>query len=107
MTPRTFAALLEERLSVIEHVIAQVEEGALVEPSLHALRDVLIEILDQTERNPGIEKAADDVYEGALTVASASATGSRADARQLRLLGEAMRRLRENLASAQPRRRRG
>ena len=86
MTPQTFAAILQDRLSTIDHALAQIERGELVEPALHSLRCTLIEVLEQVERDPGIEAAADDLYTAAATLSANSAKGVPPEARQLRLL---------------------
>lgn len=63
MTPSTFAEILEDRLKHVQAAIALIEKGEGDRPELDNLRGHLIDILHVIERNPGIEAAADDLYE--------------------------------------------
>jgi hypothetical protein len=102
MTLQTSAAIVQDRLEVIAHALAQIERGQLVGAALHSLRGALIKMLEQIERDPGIEAAADDLYTAAATLSANSVVGVLPEARQLRLLGRARSRLHERLASARP-----
>ena len=63
MTPSTFAEILEDRLKHVENAVALIVNSEGDRPELDNLRGHLIDILDIVERNPGIEAAADDLYE--------------------------------------------
>ena len=102
MTPSTFAALLDERLKFIEGAVFRIESGEGDRPELDSLRAHLIDILDVIDRNPGIEAAADDLYEVAARAVSASASERRPQSRERRMIREAALRLKERLATAQP-----
>src|SRR5687768_4473561 len=97
-----FAAILQDRLGTIDHALAQIKRGELVEAALHSLRGALIEVLEQIERDPGIEAAADDLFTAAATLSTYSARGVPPEARQRRVLSDASSRLNERLASARP-----
>ncbi len=102
MTPSTFAALLEERLKHVEDAVALIEKGEVGRPELESLHAHLIEILDIIERDPGVEAAADDLYEVAARAVSGSARERQPQSRERRIIREAALRLKERLATAQP-----
>ena len=102
MTPSTFAAILEDRLEHIEAAVAVIEKGEGGRPELDGLREHLIGILDQVDRNPGIEAAADDLYEVAARTVVENASERERIARDRRILREAALRFRDRLGTAQP-----
>lgn len=100
---RSFDAAKHELLSLIEQAVAGIKRGEGHEPTLHEIGVTLRELEAMVERDPGIRMAADDLYEAAaIVVAGRSASSCVVDARQWRLLREAVWRLRDRLASAQP-----
>ena len=101
MTPRTFAAIIQDRLQHVEHAIERIEQGAGDITDLSSLRTYLLEILEQLERNPGIEAAADDLYDVAAALVARRADNSHSQG-QKRVLREAALRFDERLSTAQP-----
>ena len=100
MTLNGFVAALEDLLERVERAAASIEQGG-GENALHDLRLALIEILGLIKRDPGIEAAADDLYEAAAAFL-ADVTASTPLGRRLRLLREARLRYRERLTGARP-----
>ncbi len=106
MTPSTFAEILEDRLKHVENAVALIENGEGDRPELDHLRGHLIDILDIIERNPGIEAAADDLYEIAARAVTGSARERSSLSRGRRIIREAALRFRDRLITALPLQRR-
>ncbi len=101
MTPSTFASILEDRVKQIEEAVALIERGDGRTPELASLRADLIDMLEHIERDPGIEAAADALYNAAARTVVETSERERI-ARDRRILREAALRLRERLNTAQP-----
>ncbi len=102
MTPSTFVAILDDRFRFIDDAVSRIENGEGGRPELDSLRGHLIDILDIIERSPGIEAAADDLYEVAARAVTGSARERQPQSRERRIIREAVLRLKERLATAQP-----
>ncbi len=102
MTPNTFAAILEDRLKQVEDAVGLIEQGDGRAAELDTVRSNLIDILELVERNPGIEAAADDLYDMAAGTIVANARERQQTSRGRRVLRDALIRLKERLATAQP-----
>lgn len=102
MPPSTFAAILQDHLKHAENVADLIEKGEGARPELDRLRGRLIDILDIIESNPGIEAAADDLYEVAARAVTGSAREPQLHSRARRIIREAVLRLKERLVSARP-----
>jgi hypothetical protein len=103
MPQRSFGAVTEDLLGLIEQAVARIEQGEGAEAALREMQASLLEIKAMVERDPGIRMAADDLYEAAAAlVAGKSAGPDLVDIRRWRLLKEAGFRLCARLASAQP-----
>jgi len=100
--PSTFAEIFEDRLKHVESAVAVIEQGEGHRPELDSLRVHLIDILDVIERNPGIEAAADDLYEIAARAVTGSARERSSVSRERRIVREAALRLTDRLTSALP-----
>ncbi len=81
MTPNTFAGLLEDWLKHVEDVVAHLEKGEGHRPALDSLRGHLIDLIDIIERHPGVEAAADDLYDVAARAVSIGRRGVGASGR--------------------------
>ena len=93
--PSSFAPSLEEMLARVERAAQAIEQGGQ-EIVLHDLRLALIDVMCLIERNPGIEAAAQDLYDAA----SAFASDAQQSKRRLRVLRDARVRFRERLTRA-------
>ncbi len=102
MTPNTFAAILEDRLKQVEDAVGRIEQGDGRAAELDTVRSNLIDILELVERNPGVEAAADDLYDMAAGTMAANALERQQTSRGRRVLRDALIRLKERLATAQP-----
>ncbi len=102
MTPSTFAAILEDRLKQVEDAVALVEQGHGRTVELDTVRGNLIDILELVERNPGIEAAADDLYDIAARTVVGNVRERQQSDRGRRVLREGLMRLQERLSTAQP-----
>ena len=100
MTPNAFAAAREDLLTGIERAIGAIEQGG-GEPELHSLWLLMLDVLRLIERDPGIETAAQDLYDAAARLAVGPG-GSVPLARQHRLLRDARARYHERLTGARP-----
>ena len=85
---------IEEQLTPIRDVSHRIGAGAGTHGNVSDLRTILVEILERRERDPGIEAAAHDVYEGAVAIVE---SGTPPTHRQQRLLREATQRFEERL----------
>jgi hypothetical protein len=85
---------IENQLTPIRDVSDRIAAGAGTLANLSDLRTSLVEILERRERDPGIEAAAHDVYEGAVAIVE---SGTPPTHRQQRLLREATQRFEERL----------
>ena len=86
---------IENQLTPIRDVSDRIAAGAGTLANLSDLRTSLVEILERCERDPGIEAAAHDLYEGAAVAIVES--GTPPTHRQQRLLREATQRFEEHL----------
>jgi len=102
LTDVTFAAILEDRLKHVEDAVTLIEQGDGRTAELDTLRGNLIDILENVERNPGIEAAANDLYDIAAGTVVANAQERQLTNRGRRVLRDALMRLKERLATAQP-----
>src|SRR5688500_16400025 len=85
---------IENQLTPIRDVSHRIAAGAGTLGKLSDLRTSLVEILERCERDPGIEAAAHDLYEGAVAIVD---SGTPPTHRQQRLLREATQRFEERL----------
>ena len=85
---------IENRLTPIRDVSHRIAAGAGTLGNLSDLRTSLVEILERCERDPGIEAAAHDLYEGAVAIVDSATPPTH---RQQRLLREATQRFEERL----------
>ena len=87
-------------LARIEQAIARIRQGSEVEAALWEIGVALLAIKALIPRDPGIRKAADDLYQAAAAVVAANHAGPAVvDFRRWRLLNEADRRLRARVGS--------
>jgi hypothetical protein len=96
MTHKTFPESLDERLESIELVVASIAHQG-EKADLRALRVQVLGVVGLLKRDPGIEAAADDLYEAATALVLDGPVGSQPLARKLRLLKDARLRFRERL----------
>ena len=94
-----FVAAMRERLGFLEGAVVRMEQGSGADAALREIGTFLLDLLTLVERDPGLELAADDLYEAAAILAGGP---SIADARRWRLLRDAARRFRERLDAAHP-----
>ena len=94
-----FVVAMRERLGFLEGAVARMERGDGADAALREIGTFLLDLLTLVERDPGLELAADDLYEAAAILAGGP---SIADARRWRLLRDAARRFRERLDAAHP-----
>ena len=59
---QTFAAAIQETLEYVERALARLEQGDGAAAEVHNIRAYLVNTLELTKRDPGIEAAADDLY---------------------------------------------
>ena len=101
---QSFAAAIRETLEYLEKAIARIEKGEAAEAEAHNIRAYLINTLDLTERDPGIEAAADDLY--AMTAAFVPFDGAEVEHGPERgdrgALRQAFLQLMQKLAGARP-----
>ena len=99
MTHKTFAETIEDRLELIELVVAAIAQGSRGD-DLRDLRILLIDLMGLLKRDPGIEAAADDLYAAATALVTDSTAKSQPLARKLRLLKDARQRFSSRLTGA-------
>jgi hypothetical protein len=98
-----FEAMKQERLGFVERSVARIAQGDVADAALREIGAFLLDLLTLVERDPGLELAADDLYDAAAMLASGESRDSAiADARRWRLLKDAARRFRERLDAAHP-----
>ena len=85
---------IENQLRPVRDVSHRIAAGVGTLGNLSDLRTSLVEILERRERDPGIEAAAHDLYEGAVAIVE---SGTPPTHRQQRLLQEATQRFEERL----------
>ncbi|MET0745376.1 MAG: hypothetical protein ABWY78_18540 [Microvirga sp.] len=95
---------IDEALSAIDTALARVEtagdtSGEATTAGLNDVRSHILSILWLVERNPGIEAAADDLYQAAAVSLRATADAGGAS-RHRRILSDATARFRARLALA-------
>jgi len=99
MTHKTFSQSLDEKLESIELVATPIaHQGGTTD--LRDLRVLVLGTVGLFKRDPGIEAAADDLYEAAMALVLDGPVGSQPLARKLRLLKDARLRFRERLHGA-------
>lgn len=99
----TFEAAKQDRLGFVQGAIAQIARGNSPDAALREMSAFLLELLTLVERDPGLELAADDLYEAAVMLAADRRSGRDIlDPRRWRLLRDAARRFRMRLDAACP-----
>jgi hypothetical protein len=96
MTYNMNAETVDVTLELIEHALGGIEQGG-GDSDLRDLRLLLVELMALLDRNPGIAKAAEDLYAVAVAIVTDCVVGLPLDPRKLHLLGSARRRLRDRL----------
>jgi hypothetical protein len=96
-----FVVAMRERLGFLESAVARMAQGVGADAALREIGTFLLDLLTLVERDPGLELAADDLYEAAAILAGGP-DPAMADARRWRLLKDAARRFRERLDAAHP-----
>ena len=66
-----FVAAMRERLGFLEGAVARMEQGESTDAALREIGTFLLDLLTLVERDPGLELAADDLYEAAAILATA------------------------------------
>jgi hypothetical protein len=100
---QSFAATMQDTLEYVERALARIEKGDGAETEVHNIRAYLVNTLELTERDPGVEAAADDLYATAAAFAAGHGQPDHSpERRDRRLLREAFLRLRDKLADAGP-----
>ncbi|HEX8168555.1 MAG TPA: hypothetical protein VF601_22570 [Beijerinckiaceae bacterium] len=98
-----FEATKRERLGFVERAVARIAQGDGADAALREVGAFVLDLLTLVERDPGLELAADDLYDAAALLADGAGRGSgMADARRWRLLKDAERRFRARLDAAHP-----
>jgi len=97
-----FQVALDEALHLIEQAVARIKNGEGSEAALGELWAALSGVQTKVARDPGINTAADDLYDAASTVVATERAGTVVGVRPWRLLNEADARLRARLGSARP-----
>ncbi|MBM6593235.1 hypothetical protein [Microvirga pudoricolor] len=92
---------IAEAVGAIDAALLRLDEGTDAVTGLNDVRSHILSVLWLVERNPGIEAAADDLYQAAAAFVRAKADPSTGN-RHKRILNDAMARFRERLAMAVP-----
>jgi hypothetical protein len=92
---------LDEALGAIQTALTQIDETGETEVGLNNVRSHILSVLWLVERNPGIEAAADDLYNAAAAFVLAKADPNTGN-RHRRILTDAAIRFRERLTMALP-----
>ncbi|KAB0266365.1 MAG: hypothetical protein K0S56_4334 [Microvirga sp.] len=92
---------LDEAIEAIEVILGQLERTPDSETGLGNLRAQILSILWLVERDPGIEAAADDLFNASAAVVRVVDDGD-SGVRHKRIMNEANMRFRERLRSAIP-----
>lgn len=101
MTPAMLSELLANRLIAIEQVLEQLRQGdSDASVAVQSLRAHLLDILTLADRSPGLDAAADDLYQSARASVGTEGAELRIAARNHRLRGEAYLRFRQRLEAA-------
>jgi hypothetical protein len=90
---------IDEALRAIDSALSRIDETADTSAGLNDVRSHILSILWLVERNPGIEAAADDLYQAAAASMRATADAGGAS-RHRRILSDASARFRARLALA-------
>lgn len=99
----SFEAAKQDRLGFVQGAIAQIARGEGAQAALREMSAFLLDLLTLVERDPGLELAADDLYEAAVMLAADRRSRPGAlDPRLWRLLKDAARRFRMRLDAACP-----
>jgi hypothetical protein len=101
MTDNMNAETVDVTLELIEHALSGIEEGG-GDSDLRDLRLLLVELMALLDRDPGIAKAAEDLYAVAVAIVTDCVVGLPLDPRKLHLLGSSRRRLRDRLEGPEP-----
>jgi hypothetical protein len=99
MFPKALAHTIDERLEMIEALIARIDQAG-ADSDLRDLRLLLLDTMGLLRRDPGIEAAAEDLYAAAAAFVSDRTANASPIARKLRLFHSAHQRLKERLAGA-------
>ncbi len=91
MTHKSFAEIINERLTAIELVVVRIARRG-DQSDLRDLRVLLIDVMGLLKRNPGVEAAADDLYAAAAAVAMDTHVDWQPATRKRRLLTDASQR---------------
>ncbi len=103
MAQETFSQAVQAGVDLISEAVARIEQNYGEPDELSNMRAHLVELLRLTERNPGIDAAADDLDAAATgLVQTTAADGAPTIARRQRLLREAFQRFQQRVASAKP-----
>lgn len=98
---QSFAAAIGESLEYVERALARIDGGEGAETEAHNIRAYLVNTLELTDRDSGIEAAADDLYATARAFAVGHAQADHGpERRDRRVLREAFLRLQEKLSEA-------
>jgi hypothetical protein len=92
---------VQEAMSTIEGILSQLERTPDSEGGLGDLRSQILSILWLVERDPGIEAAADDLFNAAAALVRVVDDGD-SGVRHKRIMNEANVRFRERLRTALP-----
>jgi hypothetical protein len=92
---------LGDALSAIDAALVQLDEASDPDTGLNNVRSHILSVLWLVERNPGIEAAADDLYQAAAAFVRAKADPS-TGSRHKRILNDANARFKERLGMALP-----
>jgi hypothetical protein len=100
-TMAIFAARKQDASEAIAEAIVQIHSGHGSQTALRDMRASLLSMLALFDRDPGLEVAADDLYDAALALASLRRSeAGREDVRLRRILNDANRRFELRVGSA-------
>lgn len=100
-TTAIFAARKREASEAIADATARIHSGDAPQNALREMRASLLDMLALFDRDPGLEMAADDLYEAAVALASVRPFElGREDLRLRRILNDATRRFELRVGSA-------
>jgi hypothetical protein len=100
MTPELRDEIVSKRIVGIDSALIQISQDHDAKGAAVTIRAHLIDLLGLLDRNPGLDAASDDLYKSVMAIVEASAHGSGAEDRQVRLLAEAYARYRDRLGAA-------
>jgi hypothetical protein len=101
--PTTLAETIAETRSFIDRGLTRIESRDNAEAEAHNIRAYLLNTLELTDRDPGIEAAADDLYATIMAFVAGQAQPEHGpERRDQRVLREAFLRLCGKLSAAKP-----